>query len=608
MNSLRRDWLKLGCGWRVLSFSRSAHSHHRPSQRTARPAPKKKSPATNSFIYPTSIALVSGIGLYLAYENYQPLRHSVLATVRCSRVAGASITSAIDYKITFARSYDSDDDRLAATSDCHTRSAQRVLKALLANGGIFIKMGQHMSSLFVLPKEWTRTMRPLQDQCDPTSYEDIEALFLTDFGVPISELFDDFNPDPIGVASLAQVHVARHREGGKQVAIKIQHPHLAEFCDIDMTMVEVTLGWIKYWFPEFEFTWLAEEMRTNLPKEMDFIHESANADRARRDFANIRTSLYIPEVISATKRVLVMEFIRGGRVDDLAFLAESNIDRNKVALELSRIFNQMVFINGWFHADPHPGNLLIRPAPITSKSPYNFEIVLLDHGLYFDLDTDLRLNYSKFWLSLISPASEKTSANRRKYAELVGNIGPDLYPVFEAAITGRTALEGSSWDHGASGMINIMPQSEEEMEAIRDAVVTQEGLLLSVFDVLRRIPRRVIMVLKLNDLTRNLDHSLMTTHSNIRIFLITAKYCISAVWKEDQVRLIDAMRDRGLLSFKLLFEYFACWWSYERTYTSMVLMESILDVQAFALKRAAWLRGLATMGFEGARKAAAGLA
>lgn len=91
-------------------------------------------------------------------------------------------------------------------------------------------------------------------------------------------------------------------------------------------------------------------MRENLPKEMDFVHEAHNAARATKDFENIRTSLYIPSVITATKRVLIMEYIQGGRADDLAYLAEKNIDRNKVALELSRIFNQMVFVNGWFHA------------------------------------------------------------------------------------------------------------------------------------------------------------------------------------------------------------------------------------------------------------------
>jgi predicted unusual protein kinase regulating ubiquinone biosynthesis (AarF/ABC1/UbiB family) len=109
-------------------------------------------------------------------------------------------------------------------------------------------------------------------------------------------------------------------------------------------------GWIKHWFPEFEFTWLGEEMRENLPKEMDFIHEASNAARAKVDFEHVRSSLYIPEVITATKRVLIMEYIQGARVDDLAYLAEHGIDRNKVALELSRIFSRMVFLNGWFHA------------------------------------------------------------------------------------------------------------------------------------------------------------------------------------------------------------------------------------------------------------------
>ena len=91
-------------------------------------------------------------------------------------------------------------------------------------------------------------------------------------------------------------------------------------------------------------------MKENLPKEMNFAHEASNAERAAKDFENIRSSLYIPKVISATKRVLVMEYIEGGRVDDLGYLAEHSIDRNKVAVELARIFNQMVFVNGWFHA------------------------------------------------------------------------------------------------------------------------------------------------------------------------------------------------------------------------------------------------------------------
>ncbi|CDO77712.1 hypothetical protein BN946_scf184969.g63 [Trametes cinnabarina] len=440
-------------------------------------------------------------------------------------------------------------------------------------------------------------------------------------GMPISDYFEEFDPKPIGVASLAQVHIGRLRGSGEQVAVKLQHPHLQEFCEIDMEMVEVTLGWIKHWFPDFEFTWLGEEMRENLPKEMDFIHEKQNAERTMAEFEHIRTSLYIPEVKEARKRILVMEYIQGGRVDDLEYLSDHNIDRNKVSLELARIFCQMVHINGWFHADPHPGNLLIRPATPGSKSPYNFEIVLLDHGLYFDLDTPLRINYSKWWLALIAPATPETLEERKKYAKLVGNIDEDLYPVFEAAITGRAALEGSwediAQDDGPTGvpraksMIDLSAQTEEEMEAIRNAVVQKEGLLLSVFDVLRRVPRRVLMVLKLNDLTRSLDRALMTTHSTVRIFLITAKYCTFAVWLDESQRLVSEMRRKGLsgMSLGLLWDYFWVWWRYEKMYRSLEFAEWWMDTGASLVTAKAWIRGLFTVGgLQGAHRAAAGLA
>ena len=172
-------------------------------------------------------------------------------------VIAAAVLGAIDYKRTFARTYASEEERFESYSQCHLRSAERVLRALLANGGKFIirhteegietsfisrgihkVRATHVISVssptsdlfdglvhskfsFVLPFEWTSTMRPLQDKCDPTPYEDVNALFLSDMGQPLSEIFDYFNPEPIGVASLAQVHIAHHRESGKTVAVKV---------------------------------------------------------------------------------------------------------------------------------------------------------------------------------------------------------------------------------------------------------------------------------------------------------------------------------------------------------------------------------------------------
>ncbi|KAG2345512.1 ABC1-domain-containing protein [Suillus weaverae] len=573
-----------------------------------------KRPREKSWLwYPTTLLALTGAGYY-AYENHQPFRHAVLATLRCSQLARAAISGAIDYKRTFAHTYASEEDRLEAVSQCHVRSATKVLNALLANGGIYIKLGQHIASLIVLPREWTSTMAPLQDKCDATPYEDIAALFLSDMGRPISELFDDFDPVPIGVASLAQVHVGYHKASGKKVAVKVQHPHLVEFFNIDMNMVQSTLGWIKYWFPEFEFTWLGEEMRENLPREMDFVHEARNTAHAVADFENIKTSLYIPEVISANKRILIMEYIQGGRVDDLAYLSKHNIDRNKVALELTRIFNRMVFMNGWFHADPHPGNLLIRPASKSSKSPYNFEIALLDHGLYFDLERELRVNYSRLWLSLIARSSPIVDADRRKYAELVGNITSDLYPVFEAAITGKP-LRWWIDIRRATGMLDMASQTEEEMELIRNTVA-QGDILVSVLDVLRRLPRRVLMVMKLNDLARHLDHSLATTHSSVRIFLITSKYCMKAVWQDEK----DRFREGGLgfgsflgsawyvkssaLTTHLIAPTYR---AFATGYSNITIIELMMDWQASLVKSSAWLRGFYSRGLVGAHDAAAGL-
>ncbi|KAG8963093.1 hypothetical protein FRC03_003458 [Tulasnella sp. 419] len=551
----------------------------------------------------------------VTYNTYEPFRHTVLAADRIGRVVWAVSLGVVDYKRTFSKIYEDDEAMLNAYSACHKRSAERLLIALQTNGGIFIKLGQHISSVNLLPWEWTSTMRPLQDQCFPTPMEAIEAMYIADTGRSIEEQFSYFDPEPIGVASLAQVHIAHDRETGKKVAVKLQHPHLEEFAEIDMKTATTCLAWVKAIFPEFEFTWLGEEMRKNLPLEMDFCNEAANAARAMNDFSgHLWTTLYIPEVFRVTKRTMVMEFIEGGRVDDLEYLNKYHIDRNAVSRELTKIFSEMVYINGFFHADPHAGNLLIRPAPPSSRSRYNFEIALLDHGLYFDIDDELRINYAHLWLSLIASPSAKTNADRRKYAQLVGNISPEMYPVFESAITGRANLKAledapdttSLGFKRAGSLIDTLQQSEEELEAIRRALVQKDGLLPMLFALLRRMPRRVLMILKLNDLTRNLDNSLATTHPRSRIFLIIARYCALAVWLDERKAIFDEWRFTGP-TWSSLGSYFSKWWSFHKLNDGIRLVEFAMDTQAQIVMMGAWLRGLWRRGFVGASRAAAGL-
>jgi len=123
-----------------------------------------------------------------------------------------------------------------------------------------------------------------------------------------------------------------------------------------LASTDIILRIVKKIFPDFEFSWLGREMKTNLPLEMNFVHEASNAARIAHNFEPVPNSaLYIPKVLSATKRTLVMEYIEGAKIDDREFLAMHAIQRNRVSQELCKIFSEQVYNHGWFHADPHSG-------------------------------------------------------------------------------------------------------------------------------------------------------------------------------------------------------------------------------------------------------------
>ena len=445
----------------VYAFRRSLHSSRVSSDTLPRQGPVSRSvPLSRSSrrLRRLRNTLVLLALLTVLYYTVDPFRYTVIAGVRCARLMRAVVLDVWDYKQTFAREErlsDSDEDRAikrAARKECHLRSAKRMLDALKKNSGIYVKLGQHVAAVQVLPKEWTSTMTPLQDQCFPSPVEDIDDMLREDLGMGIDDLFTEFEADPIGVASLAQVHRAIDKRTGRHVAVKVQHADLQDFAKIDMATTNFAIHLVKYIFPDFEFSWLAGEMNEMLPLEMDFRHEAYNSARCRSDFSHLKgkTSLYLPEVMWAERRCMVMEYIEGARVDDLAYLMRHKIDRNQVSQELSRIFSQMVYINGYFHADPHHGNLLIRPRTRGSSSPFNFDICLLDHGQYFDIPDELRVNYARFWLSLIKRSSPATSAERRKYARLVGNIDDEMVSRLAGARMLLTAVPHPGiGDHGS---------------------------------------------------------------------------------------------------------------------------------------------------------------
>lgn len=544
---------------------------------------------------------------------------ALLAFQRSTVIAKAVALCVWDYRQTLNASYASSKDSNEALRQCHLRSANRILKALQTNGGLYIKLGQHMSSVILLPPEWTNTLKPLQDQNHPTPLYELEAMFRSETGMTFAEAFSEIDEKPLGVASLAQVHKARDRKTGRWLAIKLMHPQVERFSNVDMKTVNHLVGWVKKIFPQFEFTWLAEEMNANMPLEMDFRHEAENARRAEKDFARYtKTSVYIPDVPWAYKRAMALEYIDGRRPDDLAYLAQHKIDRNLVSQELSRVFAQMLYMHGFFHADPHGGNVLIRPKPKDSRSPHNFEVVLLDHGLYFDIDKGLRTDYARFWLALLSRSTPKVMSERRRLAKQIAHIDDQLYPILESAITGRSGLEGSDPKNPggvkgkkrASSILEMetgTSMSDDETEHIRKTVMEKEGLFLDILEVLRRVPRRMLMVLKLNDLTRSLDASLHTTHGPTRPFIIAARYCALAVWADDKEKLNQRRKTQGF-SLGLIRDLIGSWTNYLWFYRGLAFLESLSNIRARVSKMVVFTGAvLSGQGFESASYKASGL-
>ena len=374
---------------------------------------------------------------------------------------------------------------------CHKRCAERTLRVLEKNGSIFIKLGQHLSSMgYLLPTEWVETFIPLQDKCPVSSYPAIERMFEMDMGQLITDVFDRFDSQPVASASLAQVHRATMKDTGQEVAVKVQHPHLQEWVPLDMALTRFTFATLKRWFPEYDLEWLSSEMSTSLPQELDFTQEARNAARMRDHFraACPDIPLLVPAVALARPRILVMDYVAGARPDDLAYLDAHAIDRDEVSATLARIFNEMIFGAGApLHCDPHGGNLAIRPND-SRRAPRNFDVILYDHGLYRDIAPRLKRDYARLWLAVL----DGDEPGMRRAAHAVAGIDDDWFPLFASAITGR--------EYGAvAGRAVVSARTQREKNAISGAL--GEGMLTELVQLLGRVPRIILLILKTNDLS-----------------------------------------------------------------------------------------------------------
>lgn len=231
-----------------------------------------------------------------------------------------------------------------------------------------------------------------------TPYADVKAVVEKELGKPLSEVFTDFEEKPIASASLGQVHRAKLLSTGEPVVVKVQHRLIKAQVPGDLNIVQIAVDLGCALFPEFKYQWLAEAFKRDLPRELDYHIEAANAERCRQMFQH-DARVSVPKIYGeyTRDRVLVMSYENGTPVTHVKKMREQGIDLKELSNLISESFNHMIFREGFVHSDPHPGNLFARKTPAGK-----LELVLLDHGIYTELSQECRLAYVKLWRGILA--------------------------------------------------------------------------------------------------------------------------------------------------------------------------------------------------------------
>ena len=253
--------------------------------------------------------------------------------------------------------------------------------ALEELGTTFIKLGQILSTRAdLLPPDYLAELTKLQDAAPPVPFEAIQETLIAELGEPIEKVFAEFTPEPLAAASIGQAHAATLSDG-TEVVVKIRRPGVVEQVNEDLEILkELASTASRHWefADRYDLVGLVEEFSQTLRSELDYIREGHSAERFALNFAD-DPGIHVPRVFweTTTSRVLTLERIRGIKINDLEGLDEQGTDRRSLAKYATNVVLKMVCEDGFFHADPHPGNFFIEP---------NGAIGLIDFGMVGVLD------------------------------------------------------------------------------------------------------------------------------------------------------------------------------------------------------------------------------
>jgi len=282
--------------------------------------------------------------------------------------------------------------------------AERVRMAFEELGPTYIKLGQILSTRpDLVPVDFVNELAKLQDEVPPFPFKDAKRIVESDLRQPIETIFEIFEETPLASASIGQVHKARYLDG-EDVAIKIQRPGIRRLIDVDLeimlhlaTLAERHIEEISLHQP----VKIVEEFAKTLEKELDYTIEATNMERVSSQFLQDPT-VYIPKVFreTTTDRVLTTELVRGIKVSKLDLLDQEGYDRKTITFRGARICLSQIFDHGFFHADPHPGNIFVLPDNV---------ICLLDFGMVGSIDRNTREDFVELVDSIVQQDETRTA-------------------------------------------------------------------------------------------------------------------------------------------------------------------------------------------------------
>ncbi len=268
-------------------------------------------------------------------------------------------------------------------------------------GGVMIKVGQFLSArLDVLPAEITEELSGLQDEVPAEEFDSIRKSAESELGAALEDRFERFDPEPLAAASLGQVHRARLRveapEAGqfRDVVVKIQRPFIDQLIEVDFSALRRVGGWLQKYEPirkRVDVPALIEELAITVGHEIDYLAEGKNAETFSKNFSS-RRRIHVPRVVwsHTTKRVLTLENVYAIKITDYESIAAEGIDRAEVANVLLDTYLKQIFEDGFFHADPHPGNLFVTPRPATKRRKASWQLTFVDFGMVGSVPENLR--------------------------------------------------------------------------------------------------------------------------------------------------------------------------------------------------------------------------